>query len=234
MSFLRRVLREPVRLLRKVSGQPPSPLETALQFSVYNNVPGDYLEFGVYTGSSFAHAWRYYTTFVAGYRERNRLEGEDCLKRRFFACDSFEGLPPAEQSQLPMHWRGEGAMSFSQATFVANIQQAGVNTDDVEIIPGFYDRSLTDEARTKHSLTAAAIIHVDCDLYESTVPVLEFIRPLVVDGTTIVFDDWFYYKGHPAKGERGAFEAWLAKNPELIASELSTRFPVKAFILNLR
>ena len=234
MSFIRRALREPVRLLRKLAGQPASPLETAIQFAVYNDVRGDYLEFGVYTGDSFAHAYRYYQAFWDGYRQRNKVTDPAMGRRRFFAFDSFEGLPAADQSQLPPHWRGQAAMSYSQANFLNNIEQAGVNLADVVAVPGFFDKSLTDAARTKHALLSAAIVHVDCDLYESTVPVLDFIRPILVDGCTIIFDDWFYFKGHPAKGERGAFEQWLAKNPDVLASELAMRFPVKAFILNSR
>ncbi len=234
MSLIRRALREPVRLLRKLAGQPATPLETAIQFAVYNDVRGDYLEFGVYTGTSFAHAYRYYHSFWDGYRQRNKLSDPDMGRRRFFAFDSFEGLPAADQTQLPPHWRGDGAMSFSQANFLANIRQAGVEPDSVIAVPGFFDKSLTDEARKKYALTSAAIVHVDCDLYESTVPVLDFVRPIIVDGCTIIFDDWFYYKGHPAKGERGAFEQWLRKNTDVLASELATSFPVKAFILSLR
>jgi O-methyltransferase len=234
MSFIRKALRGPVQLLRKAAGQSPSPLETAIQFAVYNDVRGDYLEFGVYTGSSFAHAWHYYQAFWEGFRQRNKVADPAMGRRRFFAFDSFEGLPATDQSELPPHWRGQAAMSYSQANFLNSIEQAGVNPADVIAVPGFFDKSLTDAVRQEHSLTAAAIVHVDCDLYESTVPVLNFIRPILADGCTIVFDDWFYFKGHPAKGERAAFEQWLAKNPDIVASELCTRFPVKAFILNLR
>ncbi len=234
MGLIRRSLRKPLKLLRRLAGGPPGPLETAVQFVTYNDIPGDYLEFGVFGGTSFANTYRYCKRFSEGYRQRNRITDIPPIRRRFFAFDSFEGLPPVEQSQLPLHWRGDGAMSYKQSKFVENIQAAGVDLNDVVIVPGFYDRSLTEKLRQKHALTAAAIVNVDCDLYESTVPVLDFIRPILVDGTVISFDDWFYYKGHPAKGERGAFEAWLRRNPEIVASELCTSFPIKTFVLNFR
>lgn len=237
MKRLRRALNRPLKLLRKLAGQQPTPLETALLFSVYNNVAGDYLEFGVFKGSSFAHAYRYFNDFHDGYKERNKLgasQGFANLKRRFFAFDSFEGLPPVEQADLPAHWRGAGAMASPQDFFIGRLREAHVDLNDVVIVPGFYNVSLKPEVLEKHSLKAAAIVHVDCDLYESTVDVLNFIRPIVVDGCTIIFDDWYYYKGHPKKGERGAFEDWLARNPDLIASPLCSQFPAKAFILNHR
>jgi O-methyltransferase len=234
MGLLRRSLRKPLKVFRRLAGERPSPLEIALQFVTYNNISGDYLEFGVLSGKSFSSSYRYHKEFSQGYRQRNRLTDVPPITRRFFAFDSFEGLPPVEQSQLPLHWRGEGAMTYRQSAFLDNIQHSGVDMRDVVVVPGFYDQSLTDELRQKHSHTAAAVVNVDCDLYESTVPVLNFIRPILVDGCVISFDDWFYYKGHPAKGERGAFEAWLRANPEIVASELCTEFPVKTFILNLR
>jgi hypothetical protein len=232
--MLRRWLRKPLGVFRRLAGAQPPTLEIAVQFATHNNIPGDYLEFGVLAGTSFANCYRYHKRFTEGYRQRNKLGDAPWIKRRFFAFDSFEGLPPVEQSQLPMHWRGKGAMSYRQADFTANIQRAGVDLNDVVVVPGFYDQTLTDELRRKHSLTSAAIVNVDCDLYESTVPVLNFIRPILADGCVVSFDDWFYYKGHPARGERGAFESWLRQNPEIIASELCSKYPAKAFILNLR
>lgn len=233
MSFLKRTLHKPVQLLRRLAGD-PSPLEIAVQFITHNNIPGDYLEFGVLGGRSFAGTYCYHQQFFEGFRQRNGLASLAGDRRRFFAFDSFAGLPPVDQEQLPPHWRGDGAMAYAERKFTSNIQAAGVDLNDVVIVPGFYDRSLTEAVRRQHNLTQAAIINVDCDLFESTVPVLEFVRPLIVDGTVISFDDWFYYKGHPRRGERGAFEMWLAKYPEIVASELCTSYPVKTFILNYR
>jgi hypothetical protein len=235
MSFVRRILRKPVQAFRKLAGQPLTPLETAIQFCIYNNIQGDYLEFGVFVGSSFSHAYKYFHSFQTGYATRNGLIGRpdfQLARPRFFAFDSFVGLPAAEQGELPAHWRGKGAMSYPQQLFTQNIERAGVDLRDVVIVPGFFDASLTDAVRQQHNLTAAAIVHADCDLYESTVPVLDFIRPIFVDGCVVVFDDWFYYKGHPARGQRGAFENWLARNPDVIASQLASEFPTVAFILN--
>jgi O-methyltransferase len=237
MSRLRQLLRGPLQSFRRLTGKPLTPLETALQFSIYNDVPGDYLEFGVFTGNSFAHSFHYYNSFLAGYLKRNKLNTseERCKRhRRFFAFDSFEGLPVTDQKHLPSHWRGEGVMSYPQARFISNLRRRRVDLAHVVIVPGFYNVSLTDDLRKKHVLTAAAIVHVDCDLYESTVPVLDFVWPVIVDGTVIVFDDWFFYKGHPAKGERAAFEQWLAKHPEIVSSPLCLQFPAVAFILNFR
>jgi O-methyltransferase len=209
-------------------------LRTAIGFSVVNNVVGDYLEFGVFRGESFIRAYKMHERDLRIYR-RTQPSGELeflSYQRQYFAFDSFEGLPPVEQSALPLHWRGEHAMSFAEQAFLKNLHDAGIPRNRVTTVPGFYQDSLTFSCYQTHQLTRAAIVHVDCDLYESTVEVLDFITPLVVDGTVLVFDDWFYYQGHPAKGEQGAFREWLSRHPEFVHTQLCVYYPAAAFILN--
>lgn len=55
----------------------------------------------------------------------------------------------------------------------------------------------------------AAVVHIDCDLYSSARDVLQFVEPHLVEGSLILFDDWFCYRGRRDKGVRGAFEKWL-------------------------
>ena len=98
------------------------------------------------------------------------------------------------------------------------------NTEKVDLskttmIPGFFDQSLTQATRETLPIRTAAIIWVDCDLYESTVPVLNFVTDYVQDGTLIVFDDWFFYRGDPQRGQRRAFSEWLGNNPAIKATE---------------
>ncbi|MDQ3475291.1 MAG: class I SAM-dependent methyltransferase, partial [Actinomycetota bacterium] len=40
-----------------------------------------------------------------------------------------------------------------------------------------------------------AIAHIDSDLYSSAVFVLQQLRPRMVDGTVIVFDEFYNYPG---------------------------------------
>ena len=54
---------------------------------------------------------------------------------------------------------------------------------------------------------------IDCDLYESAVPVFRFIEPLLHEGTVVYIDDLFVgYKGSPAKGVARAFLEFQAKS----------------------
>lgn len=210
-------------------------LDTAIAFSIANNVLGDYLEFGVFEGSSFIYAYHLLKRRKADYgraRANQDLTGYLSHRPRFFAFDSFEGLPVVEQSALPIHWRGTGAMKCAQDQFTRNLRTAKVDLSEVVVIPGFYHESLTPACRLQHQLIHAAIVHVDCDLYESAVQVLDFVTPVLQDGSVLIFDDWFYYRGNPQRGEQGAFREWLGRNPHLMASELYTLYPASPWIIN--
>jgi hypothetical protein len=102
----------------------------------------------------------------------------------------------------------------------------------VHLVPGFYDEVLTPSLRQTLDLQAAAIVHVDCDLYKSTKTVLDFITPVLQDGTIIIFDDWFHYRGHPHRGEQKAFGEWREQHPEWLVGEFMTSHDNKAFIMN--
>jgi O-methyltransferase len=209
-------------------------LRTAINFSIANNVVGDYLEFGVYRGSSFARAYRWHANSFRVYRQGQTASDSEFLtyRRQFFAFDSFVGLPKVDQMALPLHWRGEHAMGCAEETFLANVYAAGVPRERVTTISGFYDQVLTPDLYHRYDLRRAAVIHIDCDLYESAVLVLDFIYPLLVRGTVIVFDDWFFYNGHPASGEQGAFRAWLDMHPDLVHTALCISYPAAAFVVN--
>ena len=124
-------------------------------------------------------------------------------------------------------------MRCSREDFVNNLKKARVNLNEVEIVEGFYGSSLNDNILKERSLKRAAIVNIDCDLYDSTVKVLDFLTPLFIDGSVLYFDDWFYFSGHPEKGERGAFKEWLSQHPEFIATELCKYYPAVSYIINL-
>ena len=56
-------------------------------------------------------------------------------------------------------------------------------------------------------------------LYESARATLEFIRPLLQDGTLIMFNDFYRFKGHPELGERRAFTEFRANYPEILVTD---------------
>jgi O-methyltransferase len=160
---------------------------------------GDYLEFGVYNG----------TSLVATYRETAAM---DLARMRLFGFDSFQGLPPAaatddEGKWKPGAWRSE--LAFTEAVLDAE----GVDRSRVFLVPGWFSETCTAETAHRYGITKASVIMVDCDIYTSTKQALEFCAPLIQDQALILFDDW--NAGDLAAkhlGERKAFEEWLAES----------------------
>ena len=72
--------------------------------------------------------------------------------------------------------------------------------------------SLTKKLQDK--MPKAGIVHIDVDLYSSTVDVLNFVTPLIVSGSVLIFDDWYAFPGGSKKGERKALEEFLQKTPK--------------------
>ena len=91
--------------------------------------------------------------------------------------------------------------------------------DRVTIIPGWFRDTLNHETIDKYQIRQAAIVHVDADLYESAKVVLAFVTPLLVDGSVIIFDDWYNYRGNPSLGEQRACREWLESNPDWILTQ---------------
>jgi len=131
---------------------------------------------------------------------------------RFFAFDSFEGLPEPLGVDAGGEFR-KGQFACSQAYFEKNLRDNGIEMDRVVIVPGWFDRTLNDALKARTGLQVVSIAFIDCDLYESSVPVLGFLTDVVRQGSILLFDDWFHFKGDPNKGVQRAVSEWLAANP---------------------
>lgn len=88
--------------------------------------------------------------------------------------DSFEGLPEAWLD----HPRGAYSTRGSRPAM----------PDNVTLWPGWFEDTLPGFARER-SDQRIALLHIDCDLYSSTVCVLEALHPLIDADTVLVFDD---------------------------------------------
>lgn len=179
----------------------------AMKFVKAHRMEGDYLEFGVSSGNSFC----------ASYLAAKRL---DLTSMNFYAFDSFKGLP--QPRGIDADQEGgchEGLFAYSKDEFVKNILSCGVDLKRVEIIAGWFNQTLNQEQREKLPIKKASVIWVDCDLYESTTAVLDYILDYIQNGTILVFDGWFAFRGNPDRGAQKSFREWLIKNPFIRAIE---------------
>ena len=75
--------------------------------------------------------------------------------------------------------------------------------DNVELYVGWFDQTLPGW-KAKYTNSPLQFLHVDCDLYSSTVTILETLRDNIVPGTVIAFDEYINYPGW----ELDEFRAW--------------------------
>ena len=182
-------------------------LNTAMNFAMWSELQGDYLEFGVYEGGRLSSAFHL--------AQRNHL-----TSMRFCAFDSFQGLPPIDGLDSEGYQQfAQGEYACDRRRFDASIRRNRVDIGKVDVVEGWYSETLNDQTKRRLGMKAAAIVWIDCDLYESTVPVLDFITDYVQDGTVVIFDDWHCFRGDPNRGEQRAFREWLERNPSVTASE---------------
>jgi O-methyltransferase len=191
-----------------------------MQFLQCNGVKGDYLEFGCYRGMTFGLA----------HKHKHLAE----LNMHLYAFDSFQGMPKPKgiDAKSPLQ-ESDQAMSIKQ--FTEKLRAEGISETEYSIIPGFYNQSLKEHPPEKIGLNAAALVYVDCVFYESTVPVLDYVLPLLQTGSVIAFDDFYSFKGDPERGQQLALKEFLQKNPEITLTEyLNINWHGKSFIVKKR
>ncbi|MDD5570120.1 MAG: macrocin O-methyltransferase [Bacteroidales bacterium] len=200
-----------------------------------DKIEGDYLEFGVFRGDSFIHAYNCVRKAFKQATERNIWNTEeDCRERgriynkmRFFAFDSFQGLPDIKNIDSTSKDFVKGKFSCSEGEFNENVRKNGLPEDKVISLAGWFEETVNKKTFEKHNITKVSIINIDCDLYESAKTVLDNITPLLIDGTVIIFDDWYNFKGNPNLGEQRACREWLEANPDIKLSQYQKEGPWK-------
>jgi hypothetical protein len=169
----------------------------AMRFLSFNKVKGDYLEFGCFGGITFELAHKY----------RHLHE----LNMRLYAFDSFRGLPKPKGIDIHDQWR-EGDFSINMQDFIEKLEIGGIKENEYVLVPGFYEDSLKENPPEKIGVKKAAFVYIDCDLYESTMPVLNYVLPILQTGTIVAFDDFYCFNGDPERGGQLAFNEFLMQN----------------------
>jgi O-methyltransferase len=163
----------------------------------FNGIDGDYAEFGSWGGRTFRLAY-----------EESRRHGHQA---RLWAFDSFAGLPePREGRDEHPEWR-RGKMATSLGEFHSICAAYGIPREVYEVVPGFYEETLTRRAPSEPPVNIA-LAYVDCDLYSSTKTVLEYLRPRLKHGMIVAFDDYFCWSPAGASGERTAWREHIASD----------------------
>lgn len=194
---------------RPADASTPLAVKKALRIAVENGLTsqGDYYEFGIYRGYTFWFAQKVMTEL-----------GD--LSMRFIGVDSFSGLPELQEIDA---YKGDFAKGQYSASFQyvrKMLNRGGVDWNRTILVPGYFKDTLTGDLKTKYDLRPAAVVLIDCDLYESTSEVLAFISDMLLDGSIVLFDDWNAFDQDDNHGERRAFREFLNVCPHWVASPL--------------
>lgn len=164
------------------------------------NLEGDYLEFGVFTGSSFCHSIRCYKSSEYLYKNQKNM--------KFFGFDSFSGFGALDDEDTHSFYTDQNFQT-EKSRVEKRVSKIRGNLD-ATLIEGFFKDTL-DKGPSQYSISSAAIIFVDSDTYESSRDALRFCDAIVAEGTYIILDDFFSYRGSSSKGVKRAFDEFIKR-----------------------
>jgi hypothetical protein len=105
-----------------------------------------------------------------------------------YGFDGFQGLPEDWTSRMRRGFFARDSLPWVR--------------DNCQLVIGWFDQTLPKWIKSNHQ--PVALLHVDCDLYSSTVTILNNLRHQIVSGTVIVFDEYINYPGW----QLDEFRAW--------------------------
>lgn len=173
---------------------------------------GAYLEFGLYKGFALWFAQKVGDLIIQD-------------KIRYFGFDSFAGLPNASQDYINDSWfPGMYAASLDEVSQYLLNHKADFS--NLTLIQGWYSRKLFQNWNTQCGPVKAAIVTIDCNVYESCNEVLNFFVDFMQPGTILLFDDFVIE--YPSDlinrhGERRALMEFLSKSKDFALMPL---FPI--------
>jgi O-methyltransferase len=118
-------------------------------------------------------------------------------ERRYYLCDSFQGLPLAQEIDGPAAraWQADTAGPWYYDNCTASEEDARSamsmsRAKDYKIVKGWFEQTLP--AFPPESI---ALLRLDADWYESTKCILENLADRVVRGGLIIVDDYYTWEG---------------------------------------
>jgi hypothetical protein len=162
------------------------------------HVPGAIVECGVSAGHGMLY-WALLCELMA-------------MDRMIYGFDSFVGFPasaPADRKPDGSFQTRQGGYASSPELVMKTLEDGRVATEFVDrhirLVRGYFDQSL------RHYDAAIALLHLDCDLYESYRTCLAALYPRVAPGGVILFDE---YEDSNFPGAKRAIDEFFTDKPE--------------------
>jgi len=179
-------------------------IKKAFFITALEHLEGDYLEFGVFTGGSFVCALRAHRSL--------RFLGE--IETKFYGFDSFSGFGKVSEDDKHPFYQNS-TFSVNEEKVVKNIKKRAGDLP-VQIVSGYFEDTLRGKTAQSLGVRKARVVLIDCDLKEPTILSLDFLAPVLQEGTIVIMDDFFSYKGSESRGVAGGFSEFCKKNPDIL------------------
>jgi len=154
-------------------------------------IEGDFIECGSHLGG---------LGFLLGFLIRHFK-----ADKRVYLCDSFQGMP--EPDPLFDSYYQKGMLRSDLDRCRDFIKKNDLQLTSI-LMPGWFEETLpTFSKEQKFSL-----IHIDCDIYQSTLTCFENLYDKANPRSPIIMDDFFI----PPAGERMAAMQWLSETGETL------------------
>jgi hypothetical protein len=140
------------------------------------NVPGDFIETGVWRGGACIYM-------------KGMLAARGEAARRVFVADSFKGLPPPDEANYPAdlgdsHHTVE-QLAIPRSAVEANFRRYGLLDEQVIFLEGWFKDTLPAAPIDK-----LALLRLDGDMYESTMDAFNALYDKVSPGGFVIIDDY--------------------------------------------
>ena len=156
-------------------------IEYCVQQILKNDIPGDFIETGVWRGGA--------VIFM-----KALLAEAGITDRTVWVADSFEGLPKPDETNYPAD-KGDfhftlKHLAISMETVKQNFEKYNLYDGQVKFLKGWFKDTLPTAPIDK-----LALLRLDGDMYESTMDGLTNLYPKLAIGGFIIIDDWNAVEG---------------------------------------
>lgn len=180
-------------------------LVMAVEQVIGGQVQGDIAEFGTMTGTSA----RYLAAAMSAFSHWDS-------SRHLHLFDSFEGFPEADNDidrnspHVASGIWGKGECYGIGPSYLSKMCRKFIPESRIHIHAGWFNQTLPLLPKS----CKFALVHLDCDLYQSTLSVLDdlFTHDRLTDGAVLLFDDWYCNRGNPDMGQQRAWKETVAKH----------------------
>ena len=178
----------------------------------FERVEGDYLEFGVYEGSSLITA---YKVHQSSSKQDGLVNLKKPIDRKFIGFDSFEGGFKYYDKNDSHENCVEGHLKSSFLKPQKRLKK--ISKESFFLINGFVEETLPSITRNNYTigdykLTKIAVVLIDMDLKNPAIEALNFCKEKLQVGSIIVIDNYFNYKTQADKGEFAAINNFFKNN----------------------